>query len=353
MFEKTYAEARERFRAAAVAAGVNERECSQHQHPLCGPGGEKLFVDVATWGSLEADRTLVLMSGTHGIEGFVGSAIQTALLEGRYGPRPHDLRILLVHALNPYGFAWYRRANESGVDLNRNFVDFTSLPPNPRFTRALANALVPAVWDGSEDAELGKWVTAHGIEGLKQIVPLGQYEHWFAPFYGGRVPEWSNAAFRTIVRAHLKDSRNIVFIDYHSGLGEHGTGQLIARSGAAGREADAGERLWGAAYVKPSDQATVAYAISGDTLTALHGMLPDGALLTCASHEFGTRPVLDVLKAVRFDHYLHTYGDLNLSRLIEQKALLREAFCPLDEVWERQVLDGAGHALASVLGPWA
>ncbi len=30
---------------------------------------------------------------------------------------------LLIHALNPYGFAWTRRVTEDNVDLNRNFVD--------------------------------------------------------------------------------------------------------------------------------------------------------------------------------------------------------------------------------------
>ena len=32
------------------------------------------------------------------------------------------LRCVLLHALNPYGFAWLRRVNEHNVDLNRNFL---------------------------------------------------------------------------------------------------------------------------------------------------------------------------------------------------------------------------------------
>ena len=33
--------------------------------------------------------------------------------------------VLLVHAVNPYGFSHLRRANEDHIDLNRNFLDFS------------------------------------------------------------------------------------------------------------------------------------------------------------------------------------------------------------------------------------
>ena len=38
-------------------------------------------------------------------------------VEGLVGP---DLAVMMVHAINPYGFAWLRRTTEEGVDLNRN-----------------------------------------------------------------------------------------------------------------------------------------------------------------------------------------------------------------------------------------
>ena len=45
-----------------------------------------------------------------------------------------NLSIVLLHASNPYGFAWGRRVNEDNVDLNRNFVDFDApLPENPGY----------------------------------------------------------------------------------------------------------------------------------------------------------------------------------------------------------------------------
>jgi hypothetical protein len=194
------------------------------------------------------------------------------------------------------------------------------------------------------------WAKANGgVEGLKRVIPKGQYEHWFAPFYGGRAPTWSNATFRSIVRRHLNNRSNIVFIDYHSGLGERGKGQLIAREGADDAEASAGERLWEQAYVRSSAPDSVAYEVSGDLLNALRRELPAGALLTCAAHEFGTEVPLDVLQALRFDHYLHVHGQPDPSRLAVQKAIVRNAFCPMDPEWQEAVLDEAQRAIGSVL----
>ena len=91
-------------------------------------------------------RGLLVISGTHGVEGFAGSMCQTAWLsEG--AALPDDLAVVLVHAINPYGFAWIRRVNEDNVDLNRNCIDFSaSLPENVGYDQ-LAEALVPPTWD--------------------------------------------------------------------------------------------------------------------------------------------------------------------------------------------------------------
>ena len=30
--------------------------------------------------------------------------------------------VVLIHAINPFGYAWHRRFNENNVDINRNFL---------------------------------------------------------------------------------------------------------------------------------------------------------------------------------------------------------------------------------------
>ena len=117
-FAPDYFAARERFRGAAARAG-----CDVEAHPILarGPHGEELTVDVAVVPAADPACTLVISSGIHGVEGFLGSAIQCRLLE-EWSAAPPPIRCVLVHALNPFGFAWRRRVNETNVDLNRNLL---------------------------------------------------------------------------------------------------------------------------------------------------------------------------------------------------------------------------------------
>ena len=68
--------------------------------------------------------------------------------------------MLLVHAINPHGFAWLRRTTEEGVDLNRNCVGFAPPPANHAYAE-LADAFVPPDLGpetlAAADAVLSRW----------------------------------------------------------------------------------------------------------------------------------------------------------------------------------------------------
>ena len=66
-----------------------------------------------------SNKLLLHISGTHGVEGFVGSAIQSHVLKN-YTHEPRGPTVIFVHALNPFGMKYMRRANQNNVDLNRN-----------------------------------------------------------------------------------------------------------------------------------------------------------------------------------------------------------------------------------------
>ena len=122
-FSSSYSEAREKFQEAVAAAGCN---AESFKHPCFGPGGEKLAADAAWFGPSDASRVLVLISGTHGVEGYCGSGAQVDWLRREeFKLLPADMGVLMIYAINPYGFAWMRRVNEDNVDVNRNWVDFS------------------------------------------------------------------------------------------------------------------------------------------------------------------------------------------------------------------------------------
>jgi hypothetical protein len=225
-----YVQARARFLAAARERGA---EVSHHDHPLQGPGSELLATDVARFGRADAPARLLVISGTHGIEGFAGSACQSAWLEsGDLPARDGDVGIVVVHAINPFGFAWLRRVNEDNVDLNRNVVDFASPPENQGYD-ALADAIVPRRFDdpavrASADETLLAFAAEHGFDALQDAVSRGQYRHPHGVFYGGTTAVWSQRTLEAIVRRHLTGAERVGVIDLHTGLGPFGYGEVMA-----------------------------------------------------------------------------------------------------------------------------
>lgn len=121
-FAENYSEAREFFLSSAAI--IPQAEVSQMRVM------DGLETDVAILRG-NPEKVLWHISGTHGPEGFAGSAIQSAALQyiadkNLYDPRSSSYKtmptIIFIHALNPYGFANNRRVNEDNIDLNRNFL---------------------------------------------------------------------------------------------------------------------------------------------------------------------------------------------------------------------------------------
>nr|WP_253075731.1 DUF2817 domain-containing protein [Bradyrhizobium sp. 139] len=75
-----------------------------------------MFTDVAYFGSPDARKLLILISGTHGPEGYHGSAAQLLFLRAKLHEQlPPSTAVLFIHALNCYGFAWDRRSTAEGA----------------------------------------------------------------------------------------------------------------------------------------------------------------------------------------------------------------------------------------------
>jgi Protein of unknown function (DUF2817) len=331
-----YAEARGRFLDAALAAGAR---LTRHDHPRTGPTGEALATDVAVVGAPDAPNRLLVISGTHGVEGFGGSLCQTRwLLEG--GSVPDGLALVFVHAINPYGFAWIRRVNEDNVDLNRNCIDFSAaLPDNPGYDK-LAAALVPPTWDAeSQQAtaeQLLGFASEHGFEALQIAISAGQYRHPTGVFFGGRHPVWSQRTLEAVARETLGDAQRVAVLDLHTGLGPFGTGELIASH----PDADGKDRLgrWYGDYTVPSEGTSVSADVSGDVLDALDLWLA-GRELTGVAIEWGTVDIVEVSNALRADAWLHAHSDPRGPDAGPIKAQLRAAFAPDDPDWAALVWD--------------
>ena len=303
-FTKSYQQARQNF-----LASCDETEFIRSwQHPLRGIAGEKLYLDLAWYGDRAAAKVLVLISGTHGIEGFCGSGIQAATIAtGLHRRANQDVAILMIHGLNPWGMSHYRRVNEAGVDVNRNFMDFGQPLPDNVLYRDLAQVIVPPEWTlETEQATFEQLFTYLAqVEEQSGNLAKGQYEYWYAPFYGGEVSCWSNRIFKQIVEQYLQ-GKTVGLLDYHTGLGQHGTGQLMTMAQA---EDDLASQVWGERVIITGSPNSVApYKPHGTLIAALQEALHPSKCIA-AAHEFGTIAETEVFAALRADHWLHLHGE--------------------------------------------
>ncbi len=339
-FSKDYAEARLKFLAAAHDRGL---EVQSNENPKTnGPAGEPLFTDITTLGERDAKNHLLFVSATHGVEGFCGSACQTAFLESATaGELPSNLAITIIHVLNPHGFAWLRRVNEDNVDLNRNFVDFTKpLPENPGY-KALRGALVPKNLDDETMIDAGRAVTKfgkeHGFDRMQEAITRGQYVDAQGLYYGGTEPTWSNQILRGAIQGKTAKATRIGLIDFHTGLGPYGYGEVITEYEPNNPAFDRAKSWYGEGNVTSTvggDSSSA--ALVGTTDHAIHQEIKDREV-TAIALEFGTRPSNDVFNATRADNWVHLFGDLDSAEGRVIKAQIRDAFYPDKDDWKEMV----------------
>lgn len=343
LFGETFAEARAKFLlAAAQTGGVT----TSYVHPdETGPDGGSLSIDVACFGAESAPKAFLILSGTHGGEGYTGSAAQIALMRsGALGKLAPDTRVVLVHGINPFGFAHWTRTTEHNVDLNRNFVDFARpLPANPGYAE-VHDFICPAEWSDASRAAAQRgvdaWIQKHGFQAWIQAIMMGQYDEPTGLNYGGREPEWSHRTLQTIVERHLAGTEKLAFIDWHTGLGQPGEPFFLCFNEPGDADWERACAWWG------RDRVETKEGFDGAERPKYSGLIFHGvqrfvapAKMTGAVIEFGTIPVTEAYDQLRIDRWLK-YGDTpdDPERLAAMRRGVRDAFTPPDPEWRRRVV---------------
>jgi hypothetical protein len=352
-FSDSYFEARDKFKAAARDAGA---AVTSFVLGNLGPVGEELTSDIAWLGAPDAPKVLATISGTHGVEGFFGSATQIEWLRrAKVAPLPKnsEVAVLHIHAINPYGFAWLRRSNEDNIDVNRNWINFEeALPQNPLY-QELAADLCPADWSATTQAEtgarLGAWIKRHGFAQFQHAVSGGQWQHPQGLFYGGVAPSWSRNTLTEILLTRLAAATRVCMLDFHTGLGPFGYAEpIIGRPRLDPGYARA--RAWiGAAAKSIYGDGSVSAEIKGDSLSVIPALLP-GALVDVVALECGIRPIMEVALALRADAWLHAYGDPRSAGGRPIKTMLRAAFHSEEPLWQGMALGQGLAACQAALG---
>ena len=336
VFSPSYKIARKRFREAAIYLEADVESFTIYKEKS---NSEELTIDFAFVGNRKARWIVVISSGLHGIEGFFGSAVQLAWMQ-KFANDPKFLidnggAILLVHGINPYGFAFLRRTNEDNIDLNRNYLqanEFSKITSteyllidhflNPKKTETKINLFY---------IRLLLNIVRYGLPTIKQAIAGGQYDFEKGIFFGGFKEAKSTLIIKNFLPMWLDKAEYIIHLDFHTGLGKWARYQLFPAKSST---------LY-SKYTKFFDQFGLKFNINQAPYKCRGSM--GGWLFNSLSHknyfyfnaEFGTYTELKVLEILRAENIDHFYSKFKNQWIKER---LFEVFCPKNHKWRKDVI---------------
>jgi hypothetical protein len=280
-FSDSYETATSRFTTLAEAA--NARRLSA---PI--PQSDDA-IELALLGDARAKTLVIHSSGVHGVEGYVGSAIQLAVLEAR--PRVDDsLAVLLIHVVNPSGMRLGRRWTANNVDLNRNFFEIAPNPDlDPLYQRI--DAFLNPQRESALKGFLPKaflLIARYGYSPLQQAVAQGQFHTPKGLFYGGREQEPETQTLLAAMRALHLQPQVVMGLDVHAGLGQFGEHQLLLEPLYSQEQAAVLHHVLDHDIIPVSPGSPSTYAIKGGFIAGMKALFEPSATTYWLTEEFGT-----------------------------------------------------------------
>lgn len=356
LWPRDYFDSRKRFTETAqhlIKRASNHRNVSlqldRHSITAEGPTGEQLSVDVLASMSSQDSHCIVVCSGLHGVEGFIGASLQLHLLKTLCNATPFpNTSVVLIHAANPYGFAHLRRVDENNVDLNRNFIDFHATRPHSHKGYAALNPIINASKTPGFVSECSYWPQAikhivrnGGLKALAAPIAQGQYDFPKGLFFGGERVSESTQLLQTLVLKHTKHCERVSIIDVHTGLGNRGSTSFICNTNQVAPE----ERkthlstVLGQSVVL-DDDAGNAYAATGTFASwCAHALEEKSYLYVC--NEIGTVNPISLFSALRRENQAHHWCASHSPKFTKTKQSLKSVFSPSSLTWRSAALESA------------
>jgi hypothetical protein len=283
---------------------------------------------------------MVLCSGTHGTEALVGAGLQLGLLQDPDGflAGAPDLRVVMIHIINPYGAAWGRYVNEDNVDLMKNLTYGDRVSPTaPAFldldaAMDIASLGRPGAYEAS--LERRREVVRHwGMEGLNDALKRGQSARPEGICFNGVAASWSKRTLDAILTARLAGARRVLFVDLHSGMGEFGEAYVVTSGDADSVDLVRG---WLGEAAHASD-----LPMDPPTHSTLAACAP-GAAFAAVTLEAGTETWDDeVREAMLFEMYYHLHGDRDCDHARRVKERFKRFYYPPSDDWRRRFWSNA------------
>ncbi len=303
----------------------------------------------------KTDKLLVLFSGTHGIEAFVGSAVQRWLVDQSYVQNRENVNILMVHGLNVYGFKNKRRVNENNIDLNRNFIPNRSVSESDDSGyKNLYDYLNPesAATHGFISNVKFMWtavtkIVRYGLENLRNSVLRGQYSYPQGLYFGGNMVAKQWDLMNQLIDKYVSGHTKMFVIDLHTGYGARGKLHLLANGKKEGNPlaeifAEEGEIDFGSDKKFYSIQGEMLSFFIHETNYKLKDKAPASVGIT---FEYGTLDSqkttgsIESLRRMVYENqnFWHPAKDPQDAEKIKNDFV--EMFNPSDREWRKTILD--------------
>lgn len=319
---------------------------------------DNLYIDnIYLPANKENKNLIVLTTGVHGMEGYIGSVMLDVFFDEIYPTLDTDSTgILVVANVNPYGMKYMRRYNENNVDLNRNFIidwdnfDLTSNKEYPEVKQFLQpeGKIGNALWhEVGFYLSLAKEAITKGADKVSDALLTGQYEYPTGVYYGGKGDEKSTAYLKGVFDDCLEgDYENIVHIDIHSGYGPRYNMVIFNSVYETMTEAET-KKAFGYDYVISHDSESF-YATTGDTTDFFYRLAEKkntekDLFSTC--FEFGTigDSFMDSILSLKYtvdENRQHWYPSENKVSSEVVRENYYELFYPTETQWrEKTVAD--------------
>ena len=179
------------------------------------------------------------------------------------------------------------------------------------------------------------------MDKLTASVAKGQYDFPQGLFFGGSKPSKSYEVIEKELKNWFGDVDRICLIDFHTGLGKHGTYQIFP--------CDTKDMGWYRKYFH-SKVGVSPYEVEGGFATWFKNQNLAKSVRSVLA-EFGTWHIVRVLSALRNENRLHHFSK-NWSMDDVAKQELLETFCPKSTQWRqssvKQGLMIVSHAVEAI-----
>ena len=353
-FHETYEENRKQFRRLAASLKNRFDDVEIARYFVKSKVDTDLSIDTVYIPAQNGARKLLIMSsGVHGMEGFTGSAVQRFFMNKVLdGDVLQNMGVLLIHAINPYGFKYERRVSENNVDMNRNFdTNKDLLARKNDGYRGLYLFLNPekkchAGYFGNAlfFMKTVYYIFRHGMPTLRQSMLQGQYEFRRGIFYGGNDFEPQKEWLEQLILEKTRGYESIFVIDIHTGLGERGKLHFLPGHVPDEKRITLLKEMFRDFQIDWQDPKKDFYPYSGGFRDYIGKLISTDKRFIKMGFEFGTLDSQKSTGSVRSLHNMilenqgfhHGYKNEKVKKSVKKR--FREMFFPSSKIWRSHVI---------------